>query len=78
MKISEKIAELEAVLAEHGDIECIYSKDDEGNGFHPANVGGLLMAELEDGELPYNIDVCNLDELDEDDLDFYVKVYCIN
>lgn len=33
MKISEMIRHLEDVRREHGDLECIYAKDDEGNGY---------------------------------------------
>lgn len=33
MKISEMIEKLENVKRAYGDLECIYAKDDEGNGY---------------------------------------------
>ncbi len=35
MRIKELIAELQSLLEEHGDLEVIRSRDDEGNGFDP-------------------------------------------
>ena len=34
MKASQLITDLQALIAKHGDLELIYSKDDEGNGFY--------------------------------------------
>ena len=34
MKISEMIKGLEEIMTEHGDLDCWYVKDDEGNGYH--------------------------------------------
>lgn len=33
MKISEMIQNLQEFKAKHGDIECWYAEDDEGNGY---------------------------------------------
>lgn len=33
MKISEMIKNLQEVMIEHGDIDCWYARDDEGNGY---------------------------------------------
>ena len=33
MKVSEMIKNLEEFKAEHGDIDCWYAIDDEGNGY---------------------------------------------
>lgn len=35
MKISEMIQNLQSIGYEHGDIECWYAVDDEGNGYSP-------------------------------------------
>lgn len=35
MKISDMIKNLYAFMDEHGDVECWYAVDDEGNGFSP-------------------------------------------
>ena len=34
MKISEMIKNLEEFKKEHGDLDCWYATDDEGNGYH--------------------------------------------
>lgn len=35
MKISEMIKNLQTFKRLHGDLECWYAEDDEGNGYHP-------------------------------------------
>ena len=76
MKLSEKIEELQKALAEYGDIDVIYSKDDEGNEFSQCGHGGILYAESRRGKLPQrNIEVYV--EIDED-CDDMIVVYCIN
>ena len=35
MKISEMIKNLYAFMDEHGDVDCWYAADDEGNNFTP-------------------------------------------
>lgn len=34
MKISEMIKNLQEFMEEHGDLDCWYATDDEGNGYH--------------------------------------------
>ena len=34
MKLSKLIENLQAIQDEFGDLDCIYAKDDEGNGFN--------------------------------------------
>ena len=33
MKVSEMIKNLQKFMEEHGDLECWYATDDEGNGY---------------------------------------------
>lgn len=33
MKVSEMINNLQEFMVKHGDIECWYAKDEEGNGY---------------------------------------------
>ena len=33
MKVSEMIKNLQEFMAEHGNLDCWYAKDDEGNGY---------------------------------------------
>ena len=35
MKVSEMIKNLQDFMRKHGDIECWYAVDDEGNGYSP-------------------------------------------
>lgn len=35
MKLSEYITELQMIENQHGDLECIYAVDEEGNAFFP-------------------------------------------
>lgn len=73
MKLSEKIAELQKALEEHGDLECIVASDEEGNAFHPAGLGGHLYIE-ECDELPYDLDI----SVDNDYYHYSMMVYCLN
>lgn len=34
MKISEMIKNLQEFMVEHGDLDCWYATDDEGNDYH--------------------------------------------
>lgn len=86
MKLSEKIEELQKALAEYGDIDVVYSSDDEGNAYHEANHGGCLYARTEDGELPFYIETMDEEEYEEwkqeceeyDEEFNAIIVYCIN
>ena len=35
MKISDMIKNLYAFMDEHGDVDCWYAEDEEGNAYHP-------------------------------------------
>lgn len=35
MKISQMIKNLQTILSDHGDVECWYAVDDEGNAYQP-------------------------------------------
>ena len=43
MLLSEYIKKCQSFLEEHGDLECVYSADDEGNAFHKVNYAATLM-----------------------------------
>jgi len=56
MKLSEHIEDLKKILAEHGDLNCVYAADDEGNAYydlhaspcvgkHDGEYGGQFYAE---------------------------------
>ena len=73
MKISEMIANLQEFMKAHGDLECYYATDDEGNAYHPVYYGPSCYYVNEDGEMYNEEDVLNEDPEDVEDL----KPVCI-
>lgn len=78
MKLSEKIKNMQEALEEYGDLECICASDEEGNEYTLSSMCGVMAAFLEDGELPYRLEVINIDETDEYEDDEVQMVYCVN
>lgn len=64
MKISEMIKNLEEFKAEHGDLDCWYAKDDEGNGYQRVYYDPTLYYVDEDNEMH-----------SEEDLEEYLEEY---
>ena len=56
MKLSTYIEKLQELLAENGDLDCIYSKDDEGNGYNTVNYSPSLMRYDDDSREAYNLE----------------------
>lgn len=54
MKLSEYIKNLQSIKKKHGDLDVIYAKDDEGNGFnqiiYDPSVGKFINREFEQTE----------------------------
>ena len=70
MKLSEYIEKLQTILKDHGDIETIYSIDNEGNSFDVVH---------------YDPSPCRFDENDPEGVEFLsydetikVNAVCIN
>ena len=73
VKLTKYIEKLQELLKEHGDLELIYSKDDEGNGYQTVNYEPCLMNYIaSDREVIHDEDI---EEWDESE---YQKVICIN
>ena len=68
MKISEMIKNLQEFMAEHGDLECWYAVDDEGNAYREVYYEPSLYYVNEDGEVYQEIDDFDLDEVCIDEL----------
>lgn len=51
MKISKMIKNLQEFMAQHGDLECWYSEDDEGNAYHPIYFAPSEYYADKDGEV---------------------------
>lgn len=62
MKISEMIKNLTEFMTEHGDLDCWYAKDDEGNGHQAIYYEPSMYYVDEDGEVYQD---------DEEDLAYY-------
>lgn len=69
MKLNDYILKLQQIQIKHGNLDCVYSKDDEGNEF------GLVSYEPSIGE--YNKDDREFYEIDEEDK-FEINAVCIN
>jgi hypothetical protein len=55
LKISEVIAELAGIQAEHGDLDVYISKDDEGNSITNYSDAAVWLEDEEDPESKYNV-----------------------
>lgn len=67
MKISEMIKNLEEFKAEHGDLDCWYAKDDEGNGYQEVYFDPSLRYVDEDDEV-YDEERLEEYEIDTEDV----------
>ena len=73
MKLQQYIEKLQELLKEHGDLELIYSTDDEGNEYNTVNFNPSIVNYIESDRCL--IDDDDLEEYNESD---YQKVICIN
>lgn len=73
MKLKEYIEKLNKLYKEHGDLELIYSRDDEGNEFNYLNFDPSLV-----NYIPSDLSVITDEDLEEYDESEYKKVICIN
>ncbi len=73
MKLKEYLDKLQELYNEHGDLELIYSSDDEGNNYNRVSyLHGIVNFNEIDKEVIHNDDI---EEYSEDE---YSKVICIN
>jgi hypothetical protein len=70
MKLSTYIEKLQELLAENGDLQCIYSKDDEGNGYGTVNYSPSLMRYDYDEREAYNLEE-EKEDFEEDNNEYY-------
>lgn len=73
MKVSEMITNLQEFMETHGDLECCYAADDEGNAYYPVYYDPSCYYVNEDGEMYKEEDI--LGEYPEDIED--LKPVCI-
>jgi len=73
MKLSTYIESLEDALKKYGDLEVVYSSDDEGNSFDKINFSpstGHFFSE--------DREWISEDDILDDDLDFEINSVCVN
>ena len=68
MKISEMINNLQEFMAEHGDIDCYYAVDDEGNEYREVYYDPSLRYVNKYGDVFTEADWEEADEDDREDL----------
>lgn len=73
MKLTKYIEKLQELLNEHGDLELIYSSDDEGNEYNTVNYEPSLV-----NYIASDREVIHEDDLEEWHESDYEKVICIN
>lgn len=73
MKISEMINNLQEFMDKHGDIDCWYSEDDEGNGYKEVHYDPSLYYVDEDNNVYTDIEDVEYCDLSIED----VKPICI-
>ena len=57
MKISEMIKNLQEFMAEHGDLDCWYATDDEGNAYHEVYFSPSFRYVNKDSEMYSEADI---------------------
>lgn len=75
MRISEMIKNLEEFMKEHGDIDCWYARDDEGNGYQEIYYSPTLMYVNKYDDVFTKED---FDEADEDDKEDLTPICIVN
>lgn len=73
MNISEMIKNLQEFMEEHGDLECWYAEDDEGNGYKEIYYDPSLYYVTEDKEVYSTLEDVEYCDLTVDD----VRPICI-
>lgn len=73
MKLTKYIETLQELLKEHGDLELIYSTDDEGNEYRKLHYEPCVVNYISSDN--YIIHEDDLEEWEESD---YQKVICVN
>lgn len=75
MKISEMIKNLQEFMAEYGDLDCWYARDDEGNGYQEVYYDPSLHYVNEYDDVFTQEDY---DEADEDDREDLTPICIVN
>ena len=74
MKISQMIENLQTFMSEHGDLDCYYAVDDEGNAYYKVYYEPALYYMSKYGDIYSSRDV----EDEEEDTDDFEKICVVN
>ena len=69
MKISQMIKNLQEFMKEHGDLDCWYAVDDEGNDYHECYYDPSKYYVDNDGNVYSTMDDVEYAELTAEDVD---------
>lgn len=75
MKISDMIKNLYAFMDEHGDLDCWYAEDDEGNCYHPVYFDPSLRYVNSYEDVFQEED---LEDEDPEDIERLIKICVVN
>lgn len=64
MKVSEMIKNLQKFIKEHGDIDCYYAVDDEGNGYQKIHYEPSLYYINDDDEVYQSLEELEIEKED--------------
>ena len=78
MKLSEHIKACQSILDEHGDIECYYAIDEEGNAYHAVAFEPSVYYVMEDDLCQRMDSLYNSEEMAEYLDDKFVPLCVIN
>ena len=76
MKISEMINNLQEFMAEHGDLDCWYAVDDEGNGYAEVHYTPSLYYANDNGDEVYQQE--DMDDMYPEEQMYYHSICVIN
>ena len=74
MKISQMIENLQSFMSEHGDLDCYYAVDDEGNDYHEVYYEPSLYFINQYRDIYSSRDV----EYEEEDIEDFEKICVVN
>lgn len=78
MKISDMIKNLYAFMDEHGDVECWYAEDEEGNGYQPVYFEPSLRYVNEYKDVFQEEYLEDMDEEEREELGELTKICVVN
>ena len=77
MKLKKYIEGLQAILEKHGNLECYYARDDEGNGYQQVGYDGSVLYAID--RLEHRTDsLYDVEDMEEYPDDTFIPVCVVN